>query len=242
MLVGDSKQCGQIFEVDKLGRLILIRHCETDSNTSGLVQGSSDLPLSAGGAIQATLVGAQVKQLYDVDLVITSDRSRCVATANAISASAVPTPLLRELDFGSWEGQKWSDLRSDHPENIDRMMSSDPELAPPDGEKISSMDNRLETAIAEYDLRQPTQSTIVVAHDGVLRFLIASILGWPSKNRENMSLLNGGISAISFKDEVPRLDLFNQYDHLSPNDPITGRCSSRRPGWSSRLPLPVTKS
>lgn len=215
MLVGDSKPCGQICEDHKLGRLILIRHCETDSNDSGLVQGRSDLPLSARGVIQAGLVGAHVKQHYAFDTIITSDRSRYVETANAISASAAPTPLLRELDFGSWEGQKWSWVHSERPEEWERLINYDPEFAPPDGEAIASMDNRLEKAIVEYDLRQPTQTTVIVAHDGVLRFLIASIRGWPSTGRENMSLFNGGISTISFEDDIPRLDLLNHYDHLA---------------------------
>ena len=213
--MGDSKPCGQICEVDILGRLILIRHCETDSNASGLVQGSSDLPLSARGVIQAGLVGAHVKQHYDFDTVVTSDKSRCVETANAISSSATPTPLLRELDFGSWEGQKWSTIRSAYPEDFDRLINYDPEFAPPNGETISSMDSRLETAIVEYDLRQPSLTIAVVAHDGVLRFIIASILGWPSKSRKNMSLFNGGISTLSFHNGTPRLELLNHYDHLS---------------------------
>lgn len=215
MLVGDSKPCGQICEVDILSRLILIRHCETDSNASGLVQGRSDLPLSARGVVQAELVGDHVNQHYDIDMVVSSDRARCVETANTISASAVATPLLRELDFGDWEGQKWSDIRLDYPEDIDRMMSYDPEFAPPGGETISSMNNRLETAIAEYGLRRPSQTIAVVSHDGVLRFLITSILGWPSSGRENMSLFNGGISTLYFEDNVPRLDLLNHYEHLS---------------------------
>jgi broad specificity phosphatase PhoE len=156
-----------------------------------------------------------VKQHYAFDTIITSDRSRYVETANAISASAAPTPLLRELDFGSWEGQKWSWVHSERPEEWERLINYDPEFAPPDGEAIASMDNRLEKAIVEYDLRQPTQTTAIVAYDGVLRFLIASIRGWPSTGRENMSLFNGGISTISFEDDIPRLDLLNHYDHLA---------------------------
>jgi len=30
-----------------------------------------------------------------------------------------------------------------------------------------------------------------------------------------MSLFNGGISTISFEDDIPRLDLLNHYDHLA---------------------------
>ena len=198
-----------------MGRLILIRHCETDSNASGLVQGRADLPLSARGVIQAGLVGTHVKQRYEVDMVVTGDRSRCVETANAISSSAVSTPLLRELDFGSWEGHKWSDIRSEYPEDVERMMNYDPDFAPPGGETISSMDKRLESAMVEHELRQPTETTAVVSHDGVLRFLIASILGWPAKSREYMRLFNGGISTLSFQNGTPKLDLLNHYDHLS---------------------------
>jgi broad specificity phosphatase PhoE len=200
-----------------LGRLILIRHCETGSNASGIVQGRTDLPLSPRGVRQAALLGAHLKQNYAVDRVITSDRSRCVETARAFTDSPNETPLLRELDFGDWEGQKWSNIIVESPEEIRRLLAPDPEFAPPGGETIASMNSRIKQAIYEFDLRNSSQTTTVVGHDGILRSLTTSILGWPTANKECMTLFVGSVSEISILDGVPRLDLLNQYDHMTPS-------------------------
>lgn len=198
-----------------MGRLILIRHCETDSNASGLVQGRRDLPLSSRGRRQATLVADHVKQNHTIDQVITSDRSRCVETSNAISDSAMPTPLLRELDFGDWEGQKWSTIRSNYPDDFERILKMDPDFAPPGGEKISGQIDRVEQAAYEYDLANSPDLIAVVAHDGILRSLIALLLGWNTENMNNMSLFNGSVSEITTGAAAPKLELLNHYQHVS---------------------------
>jgi broad specificity phosphatase PhoE len=200
-----------------MGRLILIRHCETESNVEGTVQGRRDTPLSARGRHQAQLVGEHLKQSYTIDKIVTSDRTRAIETAKAICEPLTVTPLLRELDFGDWEGEKWSKVASDYPDDIEGLINSNPTFKPPNGDSLASLNERVDELINEYDLRTSLATTAIVSHDGTLRSIISNMLGWELKNSANLTLFVGSISVISFVNTKPSLELLNQYDHLNPS-------------------------
>lgn len=163
------------------------------------------------------LVGRYVNRSFSVDRVVSSDRSRCVDTASGIDAPMSTSPLLRELDFGEWEGQKWSDLHAHSPEAIRRLQSGDPGFATPGGELISSMNERVEQVITEENLRNSDQTIAVVSHAGVLRSLAVCILGWPATTIGDLTLFVGSVSSIFVRHGIPRLDLLNYFEHLAPS-------------------------
>jgi broad specificity phosphatase PhoE len=140
-----------------------------------------------------------------------------MATAKVLNVPVHSTTLLRELDFGEWEGQKWSQIQAANPEDFSRLMSSDPGFAPPAGETIDHLNNRLDQAIGEYDLGSSQRTIAVVAHDGILRSMIAAILGWPATNMVNMILFNGSVSEIVTQAKIPKLAQLNFYDHMTPS-------------------------
>lgn len=140
-----------------------------------------------------------------------------MATAEPIGIPVHSTTRLCELNFGDWEGQKWSKIKADQPEDFRRLMISDPEFAPPGGETINHLNIRLEQAIDEYDLISSPHTTAVVGHDGILRSMIASILGWPATNMINMGLFNGSVSEIEIHNGFPKLAILNFYDHMTPS-------------------------
>ena len=198
-----------------MGQLILIRHCETGSNAEGMVQGCRDMNLSSRGAFQAQLVADYLRQNFSIRRVISSDRTRCLETANAISKSVISTPLLRELDFGDWEGQKWSKISSDYPEDIECLLSSDPKFAAPGGDSLGSLAERTDRVIVEYDLRSSQDTVAIVSHDGTLRSMIVKTLGWNPQNLGNLTLFVGSISVISLGPRFSYLQMLNHYEHLS---------------------------
>lgn len=163
------------------------------------------------------LVGRYVNRSFSVDRVVSSDRSRCVDTASGIDAPMSTSPLLRELDFGEWEGQRWSDLHAHSPEAIGRLQSGDPGFTPPGGEPISSLNTRVEQVITEENLRNSDQTIAVVSHVGVLRSLAVCILGWPATTIGDLTLFVGSVSSIFVWRGIPRLDLLNHFEHLAPS-------------------------
>jgi len=90
--------------------LYLVRHGQTDSNLSGIIQGQSlDAPLNEEGIKQAKRIGEFLKATdRSIDKIISSDLIRAHQTAQIIGEMLgvdVETDVrLREMNYGGWEG------------------------------------------------------------------------------------------------------------------------------------------
>jgi broad specificity phosphatase PhoE len=88
-------------------KLILIRHCETDWNAAGRMQGHTDTILNDRGRTQAIDLADKLATL-GISRIFTSDLKRALQTAQLISLRlGVPVkadPRLRECHFGELEG------------------------------------------------------------------------------------------------------------------------------------------
>lgn len=91
--------------------LTLVRHGETDWNSGGRIQGSTDIPLNDTGRAQARELAETLAAEYagrEV-LVVSSDLSRAAETADLIAAALSTTvslrmPGLQERSYGDAEG------------------------------------------------------------------------------------------------------------------------------------------
>lgn len=87
----------------------LIRHGITDWNDLGKAQGTSDIPLNELGRKQAVTVGERLLQEGQWDMIISSDLSRAIETAEIIGNKINLTishfdERIREIDCGKIEG------------------------------------------------------------------------------------------------------------------------------------------
>ncbi len=96
-----------------LPAIYLARHCKTDWNREGRVQGTMDIELSAEGAHDAELNLSAIRNL-GIQRIICSPAKRAMQTATIYAQGlGVPlqsSPRLSELDHGEWEGQRIEDL------------------------------------------------------------------------------------------------------------------------------------
>ena len=87
--------------------MVLIRHCETDWNAAGRMQGQTDTLLNETGRQQALMLCDHLEPL-GITLAYSSDLKRAVETAQIISLRlGIPVRTdkrLRECHFGSLEG------------------------------------------------------------------------------------------------------------------------------------------
>src|SRR5207237_6258753 len=72
---------------------------------------------------------------------------------------------LAELDFGSWEGRSWADLRG---ATVDRWMRDPWQTRPPGGETVPEMTARIAAFRSEL-LSRSGKPAVVVTHAGVIR-------------------------------------------------------------------------
>ncbi len=156
-------------------RIIAIRHGETAWNAGLRLQGHTDIPLNAKGEWQAQRV-AQALADETIDAVYSSDLSRAHATASAIAAHNTglnPRKVgqhlgLRERGFGQYEGQTYAQIAQDWPEQSQRWRERDPDFAPPDGESLVQLRDRIRTTVNHIASQHAGQHIVLVAHGGVM--------------------------------------------------------------------------
>lgn len=87
--------------------LVLIRHFQTPGNKKGQYIGSTDEELDE------TRTSAPVPEYPRVDALAVSPMKRCIQTAGIIypQMEAVLCPLLKEVDFGEYEGKTYEELK-----------------------------------------------------------------------------------------------------------------------------------
>ncbi len=96
-------------------RILLVRHCQSQANAAGRLEGKGDSPLSEAGREQARRVAAFIAaQGIGPATLIASPQSRARATAEAIAALCGWTPShdhrIRECEFGWMEDMSYADV------------------------------------------------------------------------------------------------------------------------------------
>ena len=146
-----------------MSRFFWVRHGPTHAKS---MVGWSDIPADLSNT-------AQIKRLSDHlpqdALVISSDLCRATATADAITANRTRLahdPDLREIHFGDWELQKFSDVEDQT--HIRQFWDSPGDIAPPNGESWNTVRARVSAAVARLIAAHPNRDIIAVAHFGAI--------------------------------------------------------------------------
>jgi ribonuclease H / adenosylcobalamin/alpha-ribazole phosphatase len=160
-------------------RLILARHAEPARWTRGRCIGRTDAGLSRDGARQARSLATALRAA-GVDAVVSSPAIRALRTARAIGeAGAVSQDVdvdLREIDFGRFDGLRFSTIARKHPDVYSRWMASPTAAVFPDGESWNDLRGRARSAFRRIVATHEGRTTVVVTHIGVILAILADLL------------------------------------------------------------------
>lgn len=152
-------------------RIIAIRHGETDWNLGTRIQGHLDIGLNETGRQQARRV-AQALADEPIQAIYSSDLMRAWDTARAIAASTGGAlhahPGLRERHFGELQGKTFAEIEASDPEQSLRWRKRDPDWAPPGGESLVTVRDRITRTAFELAERHPGEQIVLVAHGGIM--------------------------------------------------------------------------
>ena len=149
-------------------KIIFIRHLQTPGNEKRQYIGRTDESLS-DRALEGFLSS---KNRYPaVKSVIASPMKRCIETARLIypEAEIRTEPLLRECDFGLFEGKTYEELK-DHPAYIE-WLESGGMTAFPEGEPQELFRNRCAEGVQKWIeilLEEKAESAAFVVHGGTI--------------------------------------------------------------------------
>jgi broad specificity phosphatase PhoE len=160
-----------------MGRLLLVRHAQSEWNAAGRWQGWADSPLSELGRAQARDAGAALADQRVVPaLVASSDLQRARSTAALLAQQLgylqplYIEPDLREHDVGEWNGLTTDQINARWPGQVEALGARTLDGFP-GGEKLATFAARvrrgaLQLARRAYDER--AGDIIVVSHGGAM--------------------------------------------------------------------------
>ncbi len=201
-----------------MSRLLLVRHGETELNSSVRYWGSTDVALSESGLRQAEQLRDRLAAEH-IDCVYSSDLKRAVLTAETIASAReleiIVCPELREIDFGEVEGMTFDQISQSCPEIIRLWMERTAELRYPGGESITELEKRVCRFRKRLEKHTGEKTVLIVAHSGVLRTLACQLLHLEAQQRWQMHLDLASITIIETCHERAVLTLLNDISYLA---------------------------
>ena len=198
-------------------RIIAIRHGETAWNVDTRLQGHLDIALNPKGLWQAAQV-ARALAGDSVEAIYTSDLQRAWHTARAIAqttgAPLVASQDLRERCFGSFEGKTYVELEAQWPEDSLRWRKREPDWAPPGGESLLALRQRISGTVAAMAVQHVGGQIVLVAHGGVMDVLYRLATGQELQAPRTWHLGNAAINRLLWTSEGLTLVGWGDTAHL----------------------------
>jgi len=200
-------------------RLMLVRHGQSTWNREHRIQGQLDPPLSDEGRRQAELLGNRLAGRRFAAF-YSSDLKRAFETAevigDVIGLQATPTPGLREIFLGEWEGLRTDELARRFPEAWARWNQEPDWDLVPGGEGSAVFEARVAVAIDAILDRHPREDVLVVTHGGVIQVALHRVIGRSSYGLFAFKIQNASISLIERPDGRAIIGGSNDISHLEP--------------------------
>ncbi len=171
---------------DKLRHTLIYlwRHPQTVGHAVGKFWGHSDVALSAFGKKQQKAVAKHMAGVK-LDAVFSSDLQRSQLVAQSVGRAQRPrrtvsvVPELRELDLGDWEGMTYQEINKKDPGALEARMADLAAFRIPGGESLEELRRRVVPAFKGLVEANFGGRLCIVAHAGVNRVILCSLLGAP---------------------------------------------------------------
>lgn len=194
-----------------MGKLILVRHGQTDMNKDQLYYGKIDVPINEVGREQARKACENLINLkIDYDKIYSSNQIRAYETATIVNYKNIEiekNEKIQEMNFGVFEGLNYKDVMEKFPEEMELLKKDWKTYSYITGESPFQLQKRVVEFLDSID---KSKNNLVVTHWGV----ICSLLSWLFSNELDgywkFQVENGGIVVINFVDnDYPVLCGFN---------------------------------
>jgi alpha-ribazole phosphatase len=181
--------------------ILLIRHGETEYNSSKKFTGVTDVDLNENGREQALKLGDVLKNEV-FDHIYSSDLRRCVETGSHLKCAndRIFSKELREMNFGRWEGLTYDQIKEKYPDELKKWESDWINFIIHEGESFNIMSGRV---IKEFEkiLKQHSGNNegkiAIISHSGCIRTILAHCIIGSIKESWKFRVENAAVSRLS---------------------------------------------
>ena len=179
-------------------RLTLIRHGQSVGNEQGIIQGQKDYPLTNQGVQEANILGEWLAN-ESIDAIYSSDLIRAYDTAKEIAKHhdlpIYKTSMLREVNFGRFEGLTWAEVEKQYPEyvGVDWYTSGLPDV-----EQINDLYKRASELLLELLQKHQGERVVAVCHGGFISYFLMALLAIEWKGKRVFAIGNTSMTTIEF--------------------------------------------
>lgn len=160
-------------------KVYLLRHGHIENGSEKRYLGRTDIPLDQQGIEQARMLHDYFKTIA-LDMVFTSPLQRCVQTAEIICKAKTihyeTVEAFSEINMGDWENVPMAQIQSAFPDLYAQRGEDMENFTPPNGESFHDVAGRAKYAFDAITYHAKG-TILIVAHAGVNRMILTSILG-----------------------------------------------------------------
>jgi broad specificity phosphatase PhoE len=197
--------------------VLLVRHGQTESNTTGFYMGRSDEDLSEVGYRQAQRLSSRLARI-PIALVCTSPLRRAYITAAILAEPHELEPRvlddLIEIDLGDWQGLHMDEISQRWPELWQQWRTDPSGVVIPNGENLHEVTERAIPAFHRIVETNQGKQVIIVAHEVIVKVIVANVLGAPNSIYRRYEISNTSLTVIHYLDNKSCLVGLNDTSHL----------------------------
>ena len=157
-----------------MGKLILVRHGQTEMNAQSLYFGKLNPPLNDLGINQAYQAKEKLLNIdYDYDIIYSSPLERARQTAeicNYLDKKIIFDTNLEEINFGIFEGLNFKQISEKYPNEVKKMKEDWKNFNYITGESPNEMFQRAISFLKNLDF---SKNNLIVAHWGIINCIIS---------------------------------------------------------------------
>ena len=155
-----------------MGKLILVRHGQTEMNAQSLYFGKLNPPLNGLGISQAYQAKEKLLDI-DYDIIYSSPLERAKQTAeicNYLDKEIIFDSNLEEINFGIFEGLTFKQISEKYPNEVKKMEEDWKSFNYVTGESPKEMFQRAVSFLKTLDF---SKNNLIVAHWGIINCIIS---------------------------------------------------------------------
>jgi probable phosphoglycerate mutase len=197
--------------------LVLVRHGVTghtvDKRFSGGLGGSNPSLTDEGRAQVRATADWLAPLAEEIDVVVASPVRRTQESAEILARrldrTLVTEDGLAEMEFGSWDGMTFAEIKDRYPDDLDAWLGS-LEHTPGGGESFRVVEQRVLASLDRLLDEHVGRTVLAVSHVTPIKVLVAHALGAPLESVYRMELAPASVTVLSyFADTKSSMRMFN---------------------------------